>query len=316
MLDGDTQTIPGWQNRAFANIVRPVIPHRLEVMLVQLAFSPLQIPSLRKLLRFDKKSKSEYAENTITGGSAGSSSSSDGGSSWLSFKPRYATQPPPRFLKLPEDEPPVVETHVIESNEDTPSSSPETDSDANAIESVMSENIKDGPKDTDGFNSAANTPKVNELTEDLGMIGEIEPSTSERLSDSSEIQHEEPSQREHEVYSPDKTALSEERNVDDKPDRAKVKSVNSGTSYSPSKTKGGSHSGDRSRANSTYKSEKISEEKTIKKVRTPEWFGYDDDDDDDAFSTTLGPITKTNQRRMMLPKQINSSRREPQIYNV
>ncbi len=313
-MDGDTQSIPGWQNRAFANIVRPIIPQRLEVMIVQLAFSPLQMPSLRKLLRFDKENtESDKVEIPATGDSAGNSISADGGSSWLSLKPRYTIQPPPRFLKLPEDEPEEVETQHIESNDESlstdepSSSSPEAVDNANSSETGTSAgDIKEDQKDTDKFDSAISTPNSKEETENPGQTCEIEPSTSQRLSGPSEIQH---------TYSPADKIHSEERRVEKKVIGAKVKSVESRKPYSPSKTKRNEYNGDRSRTHSKHNSEEITEERRVERVRTPQWFGYDDDDDD-AFSTTLGPITRKDQRSMMLPKQINANQRETMIFNV
>ena len=313
-MDGDTQSIPGWQNRAFANIVRPIIPQRLEVMIVQLAFSPLQMPSLRKLLRFDKENtESDKVEIPATGDSAGNSISANGGSSWLSLKPRYTMQPPPRFLKLPEDEPEGVETQLIESNDESlstdepSSSSPEAADNANSSEDGTSAgDIKEDQKDTDQFDSAISTRNSKEETENAGQTCEREPSTSQRLSGSSEIQH---------TYSPDDKIHSEERRVEKKVIGAKVKSVESGETYSPSKTKRNEYNGDRSRTHSKDNIEKITDERRVERVRTPQWFGYDEDDDD-AFSTTLGPITRKDQRSMMLPKQINANQRETMIFNV
>ena len=44
MFDGDAQVIPGFQNRIFANLVRPVIPQRFEIMCVEAAFGPFRFP--------------------------------------------------------------------------------------------------------------------------------------------------------------------------------------------------------------------------------------------------------------------------------
>merc|ERR1711865_1075603 len=97
--------------------------------MVQLAFSPLKIPSLKNLMRHDAVNiHRDKVESSTTDDYTPNSLSSNGSSSWLILKPRYKTQPPPRFLKLREAEPIEVETNSQESkdgdliNEELPSS--------------------------------------------------------------------------------------------------------------------------------------------------------------------------------------------------
>ena len=111
-MDGDTRSIPGWQNRAFANIVRPIIPQRVEIMLVQFAFSPFRIlPNIKSLWQRDDNDKygQKITDDLSTSTSARFSSAPSGSSSLLSLDPRYINQHPPRFLKLPVEE--SVEMH-------------------------------------------------------------------------------------------------------------------------------------------------------------------------------------------------------------
>lgn len=51
LLDGDTQVIPGWQNRAFVQLVRPIIPQRVEAMTVEAAWTPFKFPWFGKIGR-------------------------------------------------------------------------------------------------------------------------------------------------------------------------------------------------------------------------------------------------------------------------
>jgi hypothetical protein len=65
LLDGDSQTIPGWQNRIFATIIRPIIPQRFEIMCVQAAFSPLCLPWVFRR-RNGRVVEEEHAEKVST----------------------------------------------------------------------------------------------------------------------------------------------------------------------------------------------------------------------------------------------------------
>lgn len=105
VLDGDSQTIPGWQNRVFATIIRPIIPQRFEIMTVQAAFSPLRLPRIKDIFSRDnfEGTVGEDVEDPMP---RPPSKSSDEGSSWISLiESRYKTQPLPRILTLPESQP-------------------------------------------------------------------------------------------------------------------------------------------------------------------------------------------------------------------
>jgi hypothetical protein len=111
-LDGDSQTIPGWQNRVFATIIRPIIPQRFEIMTVQAAFSPLRLPRIKDLFRrgnsegLSQEAKEDSMPRT-------SSIPYDEGSTWIPLlEPRYKTQPPPRILKFPESETMTHENNI------------------------------------------------------------------------------------------------------------------------------------------------------------------------------------------------------------
>ena len=99
MLDGDTQAIPGWQNRAFVKIFRPIIPQRVEIMAVQAAWSPFKMP----LSRFFHKQGDD--ERDVLQVPATEAYEETRMSPPADLKKRYKLQLPPRLLKLPEPEP-------------------------------------------------------------------------------------------------------------------------------------------------------------------------------------------------------------------
>jgi len=296
LLDGDTQSIPGWQNRFFANIIRPIIPQRLEVMIVQLAFSPLRIPNLKSLLRHDKTT---IQRNNATQDSITNSFLSDGGSSWLSFDSRYKTNSPPRFLKLPQDEPKVVESDSKESNNNGDknnelfSFSPITSNNVNSTEGKISEEvIEPNKKATRKYDPISNMNNSNEWTGKKEKISKIESKTIEQQCEPSITQHEE-------LYS-DQNAY----NSDDSKemeweilDGVKRKSVVSERNASPPKIESYDYNnGEKPRIPSKHDNEKINEGNIIERKRRPQWFGYDDYDDDE-FSTRLGPMTMKEKMR-------------------
>jgi len=320
LLDGDTQSIPGWQNRAFANIVRPIIPQRLEIMLIQLAFSPLRIPSLKYFLRNDKVNINGE-ESPTTDDSTPNSLPSDGGSSWLSFKPRYTTQPLPRFLKLPEDELEELETESEELdsgdlvNEELPPSSPITSNDVNSMKAgILKEVVEPEKKVIYQPDSTRNIPNSSERTENKGIIHEIESKTIEGQSESSVIQHQEQYSNKNEHNSDDNNHAKKRELA--RKDGVKRTRLLSEEKNSPKKQEGDGY-GKRykQRIASKHDNDKITEGNRIERVQRPQWFVHDDDNDD-TFSTRLGPITIKDQREMMLPKQTNGNRRETQTVAV
>ena len=110
MLDGDTQTIPGWQNRAFVKIFRPIIPQRVEIMAVQAAWSPFKMPFSRF---FHKQGDDERDVRQVV--LATEAYEETRMSPPVDFKKRYNLQLPPRLLKLPEPEPEPEPPQIHES---------------------------------------------------------------------------------------------------------------------------------------------------------------------------------------------------------
>jgi short-subunit dehydrogenase len=101
LLDGDTQVIPGWQNRVFVKIIRPILPQRLETLCIEAAFSPLRLPHLYPFRQRRQNGQNETKKTNDAFESARGERSTGAAPSL-----RHNMQPPPRFLKQiadPED---------------------------------------------------------------------------------------------------------------------------------------------------------------------------------------------------------------------
>ena len=99
LLDGDTQVIPGWQNRVFVKLFRPIIPQRVETMTIEAAFSPLRLPRIfgRQEDKDDKRHSHQQPKKSSLKEAPASSTGIH-----LDLRPRYFMQTPPRLLVLPE----------------------------------------------------------------------------------------------------------------------------------------------------------------------------------------------------------------------
>jgi short-subunit dehydrogenase len=128
VLDGDSQTIPGWQNRVFATIIRPIIPQRFEIMTVQAAFSPFHLPGIKELFGLNKQD--EVREESVDENPFDSTSSlKEEVSSWIPLlEPRYKAQPVPRVLKLPQPDQNDQPSEMLEKQETSPQGGDETGS--------------------------------------------------------------------------------------------------------------------------------------------------------------------------------------------
>eukprot|EP00529_Nitzschia_sp_RCC80_P004168 CAMPEP_0113463280 /NCGR_PEP_ID=MMETSP0014_2-20120614/12560_1 /TAXON_ID=2857 /ORGANISM="Nitzschia sp." /LENGTH=934 /DNA_ID=CAMNT_0000355237 /DNA_START=22 /DNA_END=2826 /DNA_ORIENTATION=- /assembly_acc=CAM_ASM_000159 len=117
LFDGDSQVIPGFQNRLFVNLIRPVIPQRFEIMCVQAAFSPFRFPSVfRRGKGIDDESQHDTTETQHPIVPQQSSSAKKQPSvTYLDLEPRFRVGPPPRVLKAPE---PIKQEEASSLNED------------------------------------------------------------------------------------------------------------------------------------------------------------------------------------------------------
>ena len=146
LLDGDTQAIPGVVNRVFSKLFRPILPQRVEVIAVHIAWSPFSM----KLPNFLRRRGDEIDESKVQ----------DRGSDIRlsvpkpQLLPRYNSQLPPRLLKLPEPEIPKVNTTEISEIEEHTG-----DPGLNVTKSIINGTKSDTPKD------AKAKFKKNELSE-------------------------------------------------------------------------------------------------------------------------------------------------------
>jgi short-subunit dehydrogenase len=101
MLDGDTEVIPGWQNRIFAKLLRPILPQRAEIMAVKTAWSPFEFPLPSFMRRRKAEDNGKWKEGTNQKGVQ----EVPGEHPTPNLMPRYNNQLPPRLLQLPVPEP-------------------------------------------------------------------------------------------------------------------------------------------------------------------------------------------------------------------
>ena len=97
LLDGDTQAIPGVINRVFSKIFRPILPQRVEVIAVHIAWTPFSI----KLPKFLRR-RGDEAEETDASKKRDRDSDIKLSMPKPQLQPRYNSQLPPRLLTLPE----------------------------------------------------------------------------------------------------------------------------------------------------------------------------------------------------------------------
>jgi short-subunit dehydrogenase len=107
MLNGDVQVVPGWQNRAFIKVFKPILPQRLTTIMVQMAWSPFQVswPKLKFPTIPALTEKIPTNENDTKDMELPTKGLVDVPSLW----PGTSSKPPPRLLKLPEEQKPVEE---------------------------------------------------------------------------------------------------------------------------------------------------------------------------------------------------------------
>lgn len=152
VLDGDTQVIPGWQNRFFSHIMKPILPQRIETICVQTAFSPLRIPRIfgRKQQEdgeTDREEKTKTIEYSPGDGPAGAH---------FDLKPRYSMQPAPRLLKIPIEEP-EVSTNPEESKTSTVAEEKGEPNENNGTSSTLPETENGASRDGDEENELGRT---------------------------------------------------------------------------------------------------------------------------------------------------------------
>jgi short-subunit dehydrogenase len=181
LLDGDVQVIPGWQNRVFAKMFRPILPQRVETMCVEAAWSPLCIPRLG----IGKQEEEESSEGDLDDADENEQdenvSSSAGIHVPLDLKPRYSFQMPPRLLKLPEPEP----SHsTVPEPTSPPDEEESTTKESNDFE-TSSEQLKvqqGAPRDELPTESQPTEPAIHESEQRVGVVVKGESRDSEQQS--------------------------------------------------------------------------------------------------------------------------------------
>ena len=272
-------------------------------MFVQLAFTPLRLPSLfgrDRSIRTEKEESSN--KESISPSLSSSSSTSNNGLSVLplQLQSRYKTQPPPRFLKLAEKEPMKTEVKSEESNtetlreaksesdvkEDLPLSSPthsdgsiDTRNELNSPHNAISQGaVEENEEVIDHSDTAPNT------FDDRKPVDDIEPESSKPYQQSSSSKQENnhiTKTAKEEKYGHANTYNSKHnsRTANDIPAKEIDKAIKRKKSRTPSKN-----------ANV-----RTNEYNRIERAKTPQWF--DDDDGDDyasTFSSRLGPINMSS----------------------
>ena len=106
-LGGETESTPGWQNRAFVKVLKPILPQRLHNMVAETSWNPLRFPSFRQ-----RTSQILWPSLAPDGGDKEDFAKYKHSSDSITLRPRFQFQAPPRLLKIKEKEP------------DTPSVSP------------------------------------------------------------------------------------------------------------------------------------------------------------------------------------------------
>lgn len=163
LLDGDAQVIPGWPNRVFVNIIRPIIPQRFEIMCIEAAFSPFQLPSLKGLLR--RQNSSVAARSAFT---AGHDEPKQESTPWAPLKTqsRFDIQPLPRVLTLfkrDDEARPKAESRPEPESEEIqqpPREKAATELSSSSTQSMISVESESGPTSVEG-------PRKDSLTEDV-----------------------------------------------------------------------------------------------------------------------------------------------------
>jgi len=308
LLDGDTQTIPGWQNRVFANIIRPIIPQRIEVMMVQIAFSPIRIPILRSFLRYGKGNTRTEKEEIIGSESISPHllSLSCSGLSLLpsQLQTRYITQPPPRFLKLPDREHMNAEENSEESN-------------FKISGEVKSDDVKEDPSLSSPPGTVVIVNEPNSIYEGIHPK-DAAPNTDNRLQQSVKQgdNHSTTTEKRHNHASACNTKQNSP-STNSTPEANKdhiAEDERTGAKSNQENTKDGGHKrtareNDRnidsknSRTSSKNAIERANDDMRIEWTKEPHWF--DDDDDADDFSPRLGPI-KMMEHHEFLPPNIKT----------
>ena len=279
-------------------------------MFVQLAFTPLRLPSLFGRDRSIRTEKEESStKGSISPSLSSSSSTSNNGLSVLplQLQSRYKTQPPPRFLKLAkklaEKEPLKAEVKSEEPNTKTLREA-KSESDVKEDLPLSSRTHSDGSIDTrNELNSPhdAISQKAVEENEEVIDPSDTAPTTNNRFDDRKPVDD-----IELESSKPYQQSSSSKQENNHITKTAKEEKYNHANTYNtkhnsrtanvtPAKEIDKAIKRKESRTPSKNANVRTNEDNRIERAKTPQWF--DDDDGDDyasTFSSRLGPINMSS----------------------
>jgi hypothetical protein len=129
LLDGDVEITPGWMNRAFLKMAKPMLPQRIHNMVAELAWNPLTIhwPRFR---RQSAATSSGFIKTKLHDNSFKSQEEPQQQQQQQSrhFPTNFNLVSPPRLLEMEEDEPKLqTEEDDLLSSEDESLSESSTD---------------------------------------------------------------------------------------------------------------------------------------------------------------------------------------------
>jgi len=193
LLDGDTQVIPGWQNRVAMQLLRPVVPQRVETICVEAAWKPFHLPHWKELLGLSPPTSRVPPSRNLNPNAQGEKndlidrvSPLERESNHIYLPPRYNFPRSPRLLTLPVPPDPVIDIPPESTVPDL------VESDATGISAPG--NGLDAVDEIEGYIGPSNSQ--NQLEEDaslmskpdLPIVGEtsLEQVTTEMIPDPSQ----------------------------------------------------------------------------------------------------------------------------------
>ncbi len=173
-LDGDVQVVPGWQNRAFVKVFKPILPQRLITGIVQIAWSPFSFSFPRlKLPTLPAKNG-----NTETKGNGSRMNNINMPTMW----PGSSLKAPPKMLKLPEKA-----TTCDENGKEPLSINKPADSATSTPDDVLDENTPLGETATMPFDGTRENGLGTPHEEEKDMSIEEEPKHEEDVNKTDDI---------------------------------------------------------------------------------------------------------------------------------
>ena len=113
LLRGDTEVTPGWQNRVFIKVLKPILPQRLHNLVAEIAWNPLHLPFRRSINNSENERESEG--ESFVQPSSSEEATPESAPSFKSLRPPHLNYPlAPRLLELDKEQ----LSDLIEEDED------------------------------------------------------------------------------------------------------------------------------------------------------------------------------------------------------